>query len=94
MFGNNSVTAGLLGASVVAGIPLAPVSMKASAGSASIIGGLGIKMKGSRISAKAAYYSFSSFPTGGIMNDGCLDPLTGSQWRMGGGIGCPAFRVG
>jgi hypothetical protein len=90
---NNGISVGLLGGTMESAIPLAGVTMKATAGSASIVGGMGVAVKGARITMKAAYTSIAAPPFGGVVSDTCIDPLTGTPLIAAGLIGCPTFRT-
>jgi hypothetical protein len=94
MAASNGIDVGLGGGKMQSVIPLAGVAVKAIAGSASIVGSLGVSVKGARINMKAAYTSIFAAPFGGVVSDTCIDPLTGTPFIAAGLIGCPTFRTG
>tara|TARA_R110000824_G_scaffold41176_12_gene122816 strand:+ start:660 stop:3059 length:2400 start_codon:yes stop_codon:yes gene_type:complete len=85
------VTGALLKASV------GNVTMQATVGQAVIKGALGVSIQSPlQVSLSAPYISVNT-PTpfvGGVLTDGCINPLTGRTFLLSGSLGVATFRVG
>lgn len=90
------VSVGPLGSSVTATIGFAKLT--ATLGSATVSGKAGVSITslvGANISAPLVVVTVGAVvQSGGVLTDGCIDPLTGRSFLLSGGLGVPNFRVG
>lgn len=90
----NQLSLNPLGASMVASFGFARVQAKV--GSTSITAGGAVSIAGVRTSIASPFVQVTVgalLRSGGVLTDGCLDPLTGRPFFLSGGIGIPNFRV-
>lgn len=90
----NSLSLSPFGASVVASFGVAKV--QARLGSTSITAGGAVSIAGLRTSIASPFVQVTVgalLRGGGVMTDGCLDPLTGRPFFFSGALGIPNFRV-
>ncbi len=93
-FVQNSLTLNPLGASLEASFGVARVQAKV--GSTRISAGGSISLAGVRTSVTSSFVQVTVgalLRGGGVLTDGCLDPLTGRPFLLSGGVGIPNFRV-
>lgn len=90
---DNGVIATPASATLVANVGVATVS--ATKGLATVKGTAGVLMQSAAfVSLRAALVTVSApAPPGGVLTDGCLDPLTGRPFLLSGTIGSPGFRT-
>ena len=91
---NNKVDAGLTSLTVTANAGTA--SLKATKGSTTVSGTTGATLKSQvQVTIQALYVAVRQAPgpKGGVLTDGCKDPLTGGTFLTAGAVGCPGFRV-
>jgi len=91
---DNSVSATLLGAKLQANAGNANVS--ATKGAVTVSGTAGASVRSAlNVGIVAPLVRVTAAgPPGGVLTDGCIDPLTGRTFLLSGSIGAPGFRVG
>lgn len=90
----NKLTLNPLGASLEASFGFARVQAKV--GSTRISAGGSVSLAGVRTAVTSPFVQVTVgalLRGGGVLTDGCLDPLTGRPFLLSGGLGIPNFRV-
>ena len=91
---DNKIDAGLTAIDVIANAGSA--SLKATKGATTVSGTTGATLKSqAKVTLQATYVSVTQAPgpKGGVLTDGCTDPLTGVTFLAAGSVGCSGFRV-
>jgi hypothetical protein len=92
---DNTLDIDLTGVSLTAKVGTATLS--AVAGAAVVSGSVGVSLSSVaaiNMTALAVQVTVPTTLLGGVLTDGCLDPLTGRPFLLSGTIGVPNFRVG
>ncbi len=92
---DNKVDAGLAALDMTANAGTA--TLQATKGATTVSGLTGATLKSQiKVAIQSLYVAVSQAPgpSGGVLTDGCTDPLTGGTFLIAGAVGCPGFRVG